>query len=316
MGAGGMTPANILDELRSRAIDVRACDSSIQCRPLAAVPPQVRAEITAHKAELGALLRAELVIEGLGVLAMLRERRIRLWLEPDGTPRVAPGELLDADDRALLAARREAVIAALAVDLEQARQAASLVLNDGAADESGAEACKLQSVSRTVSDVDGNVRNGDSACKLQSVSQTVQGVHDDARSVGDGTAAIGSGTGLKASSPDLADGGRAWRSGGHRSSAPVAGREMSHAATFGRPVADHVRGAFMPGSAWPAGPGVASNSSARPVPERSTTAGTAAVIAVDWRGQPVLVPSIDEGGPSGRFSRCSPAIDRGRGRKP
>jgi hypothetical protein len=107
-----VTAAALLADLRQLGVILTVKGDSLQVdAPRGALTDELRTEIRAHKAEL--IRQLQLEADGRDILAALADRGITVRLGADGRPVVRPAHLVDEADRALLAAHREAVLAAL-----------------------------------------------------------------------------------------------------------------------------------------------------------------------------------------------------------
>jgi hypothetical protein len=114
-----VTVAGLRANLRQlSAVLTRKGDSLQVDAPRGVLTDELKAEIRAHKAEL--MRQLQLEADGRDILAALADRGITVRLATDGRPVVRPAHLVDEADRALLAAHREAVLAALTAPDEPA----------------------------------------------------------------------------------------------------------------------------------------------------------------------------------------------------
>jgi DNA polymerase I-like protein with 3'-5' exonuclease and polymerase domains len=134
-----VTPAELLAALRVQA-EVRLVDGQLEIgAPHGALTPELRTEIAWQKQELVAALEAEaaaaqLTADGRDILAALACRGISVRLGNDGRPLAGPADLVDEADWALLAAHRDAVLAALATAAPEQQASADGEQPDGTAD--------------------------------------------------------------------------------------------------------------------------------------------------------------------------------------
>jgi DNA polymerase I len=111
-----MTARDLRTLLRGTGVELVSVggDLRVSC-PTGALSAELRGLIAARKAELLTLVVAEanLAADGRDILAVLADRGIAVRLAEDGRPWAGPAELIDEADQALLAAHRDAVLAAL-----------------------------------------------------------------------------------------------------------------------------------------------------------------------------------------------------------
>jgi hypothetical protein len=112
-----MTSAQVLAALRAVAT-VSVVDGKLSVRVRDGVlPSDLRAAAAVRKHELVALLHDDPVADGRDIVAALVDRGISVRLDDDGRPWAGPVDLIDDADRALLAAHRDAVLAALRAEV-------------------------------------------------------------------------------------------------------------------------------------------------------------------------------------------------------
>lgn len=194
----------LLDRLLDLGIQLDVSDGRLRTFPKGAVPPDLGAELRAHRDEIVALVertrRRRLVADGRDILAALGGRGIAVRLNDEGVFLARPAELLDEADRALLSTHRDAVLAALQHEVPDGGPDAAAPADSGdqeRPDYGPGDAnvlsfdgppCTTESVSPTLAAVDdtNQLRQTDEqpgarmdvACTTESVSLTLRAVED------------------------------------------------------------------------------------------------------------------------------------------
>lgn len=105
-----MTATEVLAALRSHGVHISVHEGELRLVGVAVLPDALYDEIETQRHELVA---AQLVADGRGLLAGLRDRGVTVRLADGESPLAGPAELIDGTDRDLLTAQRDAVLAAL-----------------------------------------------------------------------------------------------------------------------------------------------------------------------------------------------------------